>query len=301
MFNDLRDTVVTGDNVIIALGDSFTQGVGAYSIESWKKSLEIGKGNVFNLSGKYFREEQHKNNWATQLRDNHLPDYKVWNLGINGTGNRGTIKEMYLNPLPTKLGNVIVILMATGLERFDFLKKNRVTCGLYNHSKWQTIWPVKSERGLVSEMEKVYLNELYSPRVIATEFLLNVAEAQYFCKANNYKFMFASAFDSTIYKRSLIDDLDDDPDYINIIDWDNLITPCVTKTYKSFKTYMDLLCFHENDTRFRTFRELKNNNIVENMQLPLKYITPCGHWTIEGQAFVASNLADEIKTRKLAT
>ena len=295
MFNDLRDTVVTGDNVIIALGDSFTQGVGAYSIESWKKSLEIGKGKVFNLSGDHFREEQHKNNWATQLRDNHLPDYKVWNLGINGTGNRGTIKEMYLNPLPTKLGNVIVILMATALERFDFLKKNRVTCGQYNHSKWQTIWPVNSDRGLVSEMEKVYLAELYSPRVVATEFLLNVAEAQYFCKANNYKFMFASAFDSRIYKRGLLNDLDDDPDYINIINWDNLITP------GRKRTYMDLLCLHENDTRFRTFQELVCTDIVENLQSPLKYITPCGHWTIEGQALVASNLADEIKTRNLAT
>ena len=229
------------------------------------------------------------------LKANDGLDYKVWNLGINGTGNRGTIKEMYLNPLPTKLGNVIVILMATALERFDFLKKNRVTCGQYNHSKWQTIWPVNSDRGLVSEMEKVYLAELYSPRVVATEFLLNVAEAQYFCKANNYKFMFASAFDSQIYKRGLIKDLDDDPAYINIINWDNLITP------GGKRTYMDLLCLHENDTRFRTFQELVCTDIVENLQSPLKYITPCGHWTIEGQALVASNLADEIKTRNLAT
>ena len=144
-------------------------------------------------------------------------------------------------------------------------------------------------------MEKVYLAELYSPRVVATEFLLNVAEAQYFCKANNYKFMFASAFDSRIYKRGLLNDLDDDPDYINIINWDNLITP------GRKRTYMDLLCLHENDTRFRTFQELVCTDIVENLQSPLKYITPCGHWTIEGQALVASNLADEIKTRNLAT
>lgn len=293
MFNDLRDNINPGDNVIIALGDSFTQGVGAYSLESWESSHDLGKGNAFNLSGNHFREEQYKNNWASQLRDIYLPDYKVWNLGINGTGNRGTIKEMYLNPLPENLGNVIVILMATGIERVDFLKKSKDTGGLYNHQKWQTIWPIEGHRGDISVIEKVYQDILYSPRAVATEFLLNVAEAQHFCKAKGYTFLFTSAFDVIINKSSLITWLDDDAEYINIVNWNDYVKP------KEEQSCMDMICRLENDIRFNNFFEFQNKKILETMMMPLKYITPCMHWTIEGQSLVADLFAEEIKTRKL--
>lgn len=293
MFKDLCDIVNTGDNVIIALGDSFTQGVGAYSLESWEASHSLGKGNVFNLSANHFREEQHKNNWAAQLRDTHFPDYKVWNLGINGTGNRGTIKEMYLNPLPSNLGNVIVILMATGIERFDFLKKSKETGGPYNHQRWQTIWPIGGDRGDISVIEKVYQDLLYSPRSVATEFLLNVAEAQHFCKARGYKFLFGSAFDAAINRTTLINWLDDDAEYIDIVNWKDFIKP------KNDQSFMSMMCRLEDDARFNNFFEFQNMKILETMSMPLKYITPCMHWTIEGQSLVAGILADEIKARGL--
>lgn len=294
MFKDLCDVINPGDNVIIALGDSFTQGVGAYSLESWEASHALGKGNVFNLSANYFREEQHKNNWAAQLRDTHFPDYKVWNLGINGTGNRGTIKEMYLNPLPKDLGNVIVVLMATGVERFDFLKKSKETGGLYNHQRWQTIWPIEGDRGEISGIEKVYQNILYSPRSAATEFLLNVAEAQHFCNAKGYKFLFSSAFDTAVNKKTLFRWLDDDAKFIDIVDWKDFVK------LKNDKSFMDMMCRLEDDARFNNFFEFQNKKIPETMTMPLKYITPCMHWTIEGQSLVAGILSDEIRTRGLA-
>jgi len=294
MFNDLADTINTGDNVIIALGDSFTQGVGAYSLQSWEDSLRIGKGNEFNLSATYFRKEQHNNNWAAQLRNKYFPDYKVWNLGINGTGNRGTIKELYLNPLPKKLGNVIVILMATGLERFDFLKKSKETGGLYNHQKWQTIWPVESNRGEISVIETAYQNLLYSKRIIATEFLMNVAEAQHVCKARDYKFLFGSAFDDRVNKEILTRLLDDDHAYIDIVNWNDFVKP------EDDPAFMEMLIRLEGDPRFNDFFEFQNKKIIDTMKMPLRYITPCMHWTIEGQSVVADVLYKEIKKRRIA-
>ena len=200
---------------------------------------------------------------------------------------------MYLNPLPSDLGNVIVILMATGIERFDFLKKSKETGGPYNHQRWQTIWPIEGNRGDISIIEKVYQDILYSSRVVATEFLLNVAEAQHFCKARGYKFLFAPAFDVIINRETLVNWLDDDAEYIDIVDWKDFVKP------KGHQSFMDLMCRLENDVRFNNFFEFQNKKILETMKMPLRFLTPCMHWTIEGQSIVADVLSDEIKTRGL--
>jgi hypothetical protein len=292
MFKDLCDKINPGDNVIVAIGDSFTQGIGAYSLQSWFASRKLGKPYTFNISGNHYRDEQAKNNWASQLRDRHFPDYKVWNLGIGGCGNRAAVKELHLNPLPKNLGNVIVILMATGMERFDFLKNNYETAGAHNHQKWQTIWPLISNRGSISVIEKVYLELLYSEKVIATEFLLNVAEAQHFCKANNYKFLFASAFDGHIVKEKIVKALTDEPELADIVDWNDFVKP------EHDESYMEMLCRMENNPKYKKFSDIQD--YLHKIAMPLKYLTPCRHWTIEGQAIVADHLAENIKDRKLA-
>lgn len=116
------EQVNPGDNVIIGLGDSFTQGVGAYSNETWATFSK--PASMYNITGQLHIDEQGKNNWVRQLRDTFYPDYKIMNLGVNGAGNRAAVKELYLNKhlLPSDVGNVIVILMSTGIDRFDFLK-----------------------------------------------------------------------------------------------------------------------------------------------------------------------------------
>ena len=63
---------------------------------------------------------------------------------------------------------------------------------------------------------------------------------------------------------------------------------------------MDMMCRLEDDARFNNFFEFQNKKILETMTMPLKYITPCMHWTIEGQSLVAGILSDEIRTRGLA-
>lgn len=284
------DEIFSNDNVIVGLGDSFTQGIGAYSLNTWK-SIPYSP-STYNISGQYYIEEQGQNNWVRQLRDAFLPNYKVHNLGINGGGNRATIKELYLNPLPPNLNNVIVILMATGIERFDILKKNYGNVGHNWHQKWQTIWPnPSSDRGDISIIEKEYYRQIWSERNDAYEFLFNVCEVQNFCRANNYKFLFTSAFDSRVNKNSLTLSLKDKSAHIDIVDWGDLIS------LGKYTSFMDMLNQLDGGKKGEDMH-LIHQKAASN-PLPSKYITPCAHWTIEGQFEVAEYLYNEISNRGL--
>lgn len=281
------DTILPGDNVIIGLGDSFTQGMGAYSLETWASMKP--NPSTYNISGQMFVDEQGKNNWVKQLRDNFFPSYKVFNLGVNGAGNRAAVKELHLNPLPKNLGNVIVILMSTSINRFDFLKSETITSGPENHQKWQTMWPVLSDRGPISNMEREYCNWLWSERTGSLEFLLNVAEAQTFCLANGYKFFFASAFDPLINRLFLERELRDYSNLIDIVNWNNFLCP------QGFDHFMDYICSMENNPKFSKF--IDGNSYFGSLEMPLKYITPCSHWTIEGNHEVAKKIYELIKNK----
>jgi hypothetical protein len=280
------DIIKPGDNVIVGLGDSFTQGVGAYDIDIWKSMPSTP--STYNISGQHFVDEQGKNNWVRQLVNNHLPGYKVYNLGVNGGGNRATIRELYMNPLPPNLGNVIVILMATGVERYDFLKQKDDYCGNNWHQKWQTIWPTVSDRGPISRLEKDYLELIWSPRNDAFEFLFNVRDAQNYCNSNGYKFMFASAFDVTISKKEMIKSLEDKSEFIDIANWNDFVD------LHPYKSFIDMLNQMEGN-RYMSMHEIFK--VRAESKVPTKYITPCSHWSIDGCKKVAEYLFEVMKKR----
>ncbi len=287
MYKNHCDIVNPGDNVIIGLGDSFTQGIGAYSLETWASMPTTP--SLYNIAGQFFLDEQAKNNWVRQLANHHLPNYKVVNLGVNGAGNRATARELYLNPLPENLGNVIIVLMATGIERFDFLKQKDDTAGLDWHQKWQTIFPTISDRGPISRLEREYFEQIWSHRNDALEFLFTVKELQNFCKANGYKFLFSSAFDTSINKEDIEKALGDKKQHINIIDWEDYIT------IPNRKSFMDMVNQLENP--YKSIHEI--HAVHSKLKMPTKYITPCSHWTIEGNKVVADYIFEEIKKRNL--
>jgi hypothetical protein len=285
------DIIHSGDNVIIGLGDSFTQGVGAYSLETW--ASVNAPANLYNISGQHFIEEQGKNNWVRQLADNFLPGYKSMSLGVNGAGNRAAVKELYLNPLPSNVGNVVVVLMSTGLERFDFLKNEKRTSGSENHQKWRTIWPsLSSPREDIGRLEEEYAKNVWSEKVDIMEFLMNVAEAQEFCRSRNYKFVFGSAFDSRItqeyFKKHLAEDADS---WLSLINWDNFI---FSSGCNDFMEHIRKLENHPNVLKFHDGREYCNQ-----LSMPLQYITPCYHWTIEGNYEIAKLLHGILKDKNI--
>lgn len=281
------DVVSPGDNVIIGLGDSFTQGVGAYSLETWGTFSK--PVNMHNITGQLHTDEMGKNNWVRQLRDNFFPDYKVMSLGVNGAGNRAAVKELYLNPLPDNLGNVIVILMSTGIERFDFLKNERHTAGPENHQKWMTIWPsLDSPRINVDKIEEQYAKQIWSSSTSAVEYLLNVADAENFCRVRGYKFYFGSAFDESISKEVLKKHLDYYSSLIDIVNWDNFISP------QGHGTFMNYIRSLEPNPNVK--QDLNSaNKYVNKLDKPLQYITPCFHWTPAGSYQVAKEINKILK------
>lgn len=286
------DKINPGDNVVIGLGDSFTQGVGAYSAETWLYIKDKNPG-MHNISGQHFVNEQGENNWVRKLTKFFLPGYKTVSLGVNGAGNRAAIKELYLNPLPENLGNVIVILMATGIERYDFLKNDRTTSGPENHQKWKTIWPAaKAFRPGIGNLEQQYAKYVWSSETDAMELLLNLAEAQNFCKLNNYKFLFGSAFDDRINKQKLDKCLPaDSKSWLNLVDWNNYICPAKCD---DFMHYIRKLENHPEITDC-----YNGNKYALTMTQPLKYITPCYHWTSNGSFAVAKEIFKILKVRNL--
>jgi hypothetical protein len=275
------EQVNPGDNVIIGLGDSFTQGVGAYCNETWATFSK--PASMHNITGQLHIDEQGKNNWVRQLRDNFYPDYKIMNLGVNGAGNRAAVKELYLNALPSNLGNVIVILMSTGIDRFDFIKNEIVTSGPENHQKWLTVWPVaNSSRGNTAKLEEAYFKTVWSRKTTSLEYLLNVADAQTFCQSKGYKFFFSSVFDKSVLKDELIKGLEHYSNLINIIDWENQLIA------EGHNHIMNYICSLENHPKINDFQD--SNAFISSLDMPLKYITPCSHWTPAGALEVAKLL-----------
>lgn len=281
------DDIKEGDDVIIGLGDSFTQGLGAYSLATWQS---IPKDpSIYNISGGHFHDEQAKNNWVRQLA-NRL-NYKTYNLGVNGGGNRATVREMILNRLPDNLGNVIVILLATGTDRYDLMKQSDHTTGVNWHQKWQTIFPNPySDRGPISTLEKEYAKIIWSHRNAAIEFLFNINEAKIYCENRGYKFLFANVFDEHINRKKLKKDLGTKDHLIDLIDWNDFISPA------PYASLMDMI-YQLEGNGYKSMHELFA--LGRSILVPTKYISPCGHWSIEGQSKASEYLYEEIKKRNL--
>ena len=256
-------------------------------METWKS---IPKNPAtYNISGTHFLEEQSQNNWVRQLA-NRL-NYKTFNLGVNGSGNRSTIREMFLNKLPDKLGNVIVILLATGMERYDFIKQLDDTTGLNWHQKWQTIFPnPESDRGAISKFEKEYFKELWSSRNDAIEFLFNINDAKNYCVSRGYKFLFSTVFDERINKELIKKDLENKSHLIDLVDWNDFVSP------EPYTSLMDMI-YRSDGNEYKSMHDLFA--LGRSLSVPTKYVTPCAHWTIEGQHKVAEFLYEEIKKRNL--
>mgnify|MGYP000433097632 FL=1 len=191
---DLIRKLTTDSKVIIGIGDSFTQGQGACGEDIWEK-YNWDMKNVPESDERIVDTIFYENSWVNQLCENHLTDYTAINLGMVGRGNRASVKQLSMHPA-FKFENIkekIVIFMLTGMERFDFVHKN-----LNQHIHFKTMWPSDSYDGEEKGLWNEYLTQIYSDRSATIELILNIHEAQTWCKANNAKLILTSAF-STDY------------------------------------------------------------------------------------------------------
>ena len=128
-----------GDKVIIAIGDSFTEGQGAYDDGIWETLdwMEPTKQSVINT----FTEMERNNSWPSQLKKNHLKDYNIINLGNRGKGNRNAVKKLTtFSPQfdATLASEITIVFSFTQFCRFEFIAPDT---DLGPGNLFETIWP----------------------------------------------------------------------------------------------------------------------------------------------------------------
>jgi hypothetical protein len=274
--------ITPNDKAIICLGDSFTQGQGAWSSNTWKSHNNridhtIIKGEL--------EVELYNNSWPSQLVRDHLPEYLAINLGVIGIGNRAAVKELYLNP-SIKLENIssgVLIYMLSGMERLDLLNKT-----FPNNRHFDTIWPTPDHN---SELWRAYANHVWSDKFSTIETILSIKEAQTYAKANNLSLVLISAFEQRYTKewfermigaehRALID----------TVPWDAFFYP------REHLSFIELLLDLEGK------KELAGGCWYSHytaLSTPSTYITNCCHPTIEGYRVMAKEIFNHLKSKDL--
>lgn len=285
MYDFITPKIPKGSKVIVGLGDSFTQGVGSWSKNTYKKYK--GKIDIHRIPNSLL-EEMYHNSWVHHLCNEYLYDFIPINLGISGTGNRSAVKELYLNPLVNleNASDVIVILLLSGLERFDFVNKY-----FPDHHHFYTMWPNYWDKNSTNKrLWKCYARDLWSNKFECIECLLNIKEAEMFCKANDYKFIVASAFEQRITKEYFLETLSPHNNLVETIPWGNFLYP------NGFKSFMEMLLDFEGrrDLAYGGFYDF-----YTKLPEPSEYITNCAHPSQKGHQIMAKVFYNHMKENGL--
>lgn len=284
MYDKIIPTITEESKLIIGLGDSFTQGVGSWSKETYK---EYG-GFIDPLKIPHSLEiEMYEYSWVHQLCRNHLPDYTPVNLGVLGKGNRASVKELYLNPkIQMHLAKeVTVVLMLSGIERFDFISRD-----FNEHHHFFAMWPNPWDKNTThKQLWEVYARDIWSDKFVCLEVLLNIREAEMFCKAMGWNFIVASAFDQRVTRENFIRHVGDiHMDLIDTMPWDKFLYP------QGKKSFMELLLTYDGRPELA---EGAFYDYYSKLKEPTEYITNCMHPTREGYRIMASEIYDFMKSK----
>jgi hypothetical protein len=282
---------ITEDSkIIIALGDSFTQGQGACDVPVWEKY----NWDLKLMQGKHERDilpYEYEGAWVNQLCKNHMPDWTPINFGMRGCGNRATVKELYLHPKLhlEKAKEKIVIFAITGTERFDFINK-----AFYDHHHFFAMWPSPWSDGVTNKkLWEAYYEDIFDDRFAVIELLLNIQEVMTWCKAHNAKFILCSAFENRLNKKYFTEQLvnKQNPitaDLINLVDWNNIFRP------QGYENFTDMLVHYEgrDDLKgggFYMWAHEQKQGTSEG------YFTPCAHPSYKGHALIAESMYEYIQ------
>jgi hypothetical protein len=308
---DFIKPIDKNSKIIIGLGDSFTEGLGACSEKLWKR-CDWDLNNVTVDKLKEYQISYYENSWVHKLAKNHMPDFIPINMGMAGRGNRAAVKELHLHP-ELNLSDAkekIVVFMLSGYERFDFVNRE-----YFEHIHFETMWPWKNQNVPQRLLWDAYSNHIWSDRVAIIEMILSISEAKLWCKANNAKFVLCSAFRNDYQRTNFINLILNDcdcnkgrtPNYllnredhveklVDIIDWENFLRP------KRFSCMVDLLLHLEdredlmggdNSQKFYDF-----SYSLEKLS-PKGYISNCGHPSEKGQEAMAESIFEHINKVKL--
>ena len=165
--------------LIVALGDSWCAGVGAYEPQALAAHLrgEISAQTLFDLSVDSFAEHS----WPAQLAK--LANCDVINLGVAGGSNLGASRLLYaVDPKTFDCYNrVIVIQMITEPARISFYSQHQVRNYTPNHS----------QDSIMHSYLRTVMHDTWDTELEAV-FALNTVNN--YCRANGFEFYYASAF-----------------------------------------------------------------------------------------------------------
>lgn len=287
MLEHLIPTIPKNSKIIIGLGDSYTQGVGSWTKETYKK--HNGRIDPLKVLPDDLTAEMYYNSWVYQLCRNHLTDYIPVNLGISGTGNRAAVKELYLNPNIEfdNADKAIVIYMMSGLERFDFITRNYTS-----HSHFYTMWPHPWDPNATDrKLWQAYAENLWSEQFIVLENILNIREVEMFCKSKGWEFIITSAFDQRITKDYFLKFAGPENEIlVNTVPWDKFLYP------KEMKSFIELLLHYDGR---RHMADGEFYNYYPKLKEPSTYITNCMHPTQEGCRIIAEEIYNFLKNKKI--
>ena len=286
--------------ILIGLGDSFTQGEGACSVDIWEKyDWDLKKMSDMNIRLE-IDESNLKNSWVHKICENYLPDYIPINMGMAGRGNRAAVKELYLHPDLNieSAKEKIVVFMLTGIERYDFIHRN-----FFEHLHFLTIWPNSNSNTPEKPLWDAYRDFAFSEKAAAIELLLTIAELKTWCKLHNATLILTSAFRPDYSSKFFWDAITETKDekisepynyikgLVEIIDWTEFLRP------EGFNCMTDYLCHLENRDDL-----IQENTSYPYYQLgysleklsPKGYVTKCAHPSYLGHEAIAETIYKHI-------
>ena len=261
-------------NVVIGIGDSWTQGQGGYPDHIWIQYN--GHVNVPMGQDKHLLKYEFENSWVNVLCRDHFTDHTPVNLGKRGCGNRGAVRQLYFMDKKIRdsiLGGYLIFVLS-GWDRFDFFSKNYTN----QYYPYNTVYPWDNE----NKLWKLYFEEAHSEISVITETLCCILEAQTFAKAHNLKFIFANAFDP----RGL-EDFNKFPDLVDQINFDNYLNK-----HTNYQTFVDKLMLLDGYPKEQLHGAY---NICQKLSKPNKHMTKCFHPTTDGYKVIAAELYNFIK------
>ena len=183
------------ENLIIALGDSYTYGHGAYDAES------LAKFNQHKLHYQLHRDaRQHmaENSWPAQL--GRMIDYDVINMGQGGSANSAHAKWLInskrgdiLNA-GTQYKNVIVIWLLTEPWRYSLYSSHQLALdNILNIHTRALIDGVIDYGADIKQFAELYF-QLANVESCKTDTVFYIKAVENYCAVNGYKFLFGNAF-----------------------------------------------------------------------------------------------------------
>jgi hypothetical protein len=314
---------------IVALGCSFVQGAGAFNKDVYKNyswdPLTKGEHLNWNLTDADQKRlisqypeininpgstqpnlslHQANNAFVNVLCKKYFNgDYAAINFGIDGSGNRATIKELHYYPdiLWDEIEECIVIFCPSGPERMDFIDDQSHDPN--SHNRWKSMWPRElSETGPRADLWRGYKNHLYSAKFETLEQIAIIQELLLWCKYKNAQLIITPAFshgyDKDIFRNNIslsvrrdgpgniISQYSVNPDndvdtVVNMWPWDNMFNP------DQCPSFIDLAMKQEFPT---TWKDNEHFYEYHGMGTPNMWVTPCAHPSAEAHDLFAQHL-----------